>query len=153
NCVSVTYCWVKQATTNGIGLAPIRCPRLPAEPLQFTTGPCGATLRLRHIESLGGVGGLPRYPDVVETLKQPDLYSSKDWIINALGEFSPVPRCPRLSSAADHARLRRLANRAFTGVTRAMEPGIRALILSCSTRSEARGGEFDFVSSTPRTCR
>ncbi|MBC3191726.1 cytochrome P450 [Pseudonocardia sp. C8] len=103
---------------------------------------------VHHIESLG-VWAIFRYPDVVETLKRPDLYSSKDWIINALGEFDPVPEVPSIISTdpPDHARLRRLANRAFTpGVTRAMEPGIRALITELLDEIEARGGEFDFVS-------
>lgn len=53
-----------------------------------------------HVESLD-VWALFRYEDVVTTLKRTDRYSSRDWIINALGSSNSCPRCPR-SSARIH---------------------------------------------------
>lgn len=100
-----------------------------------------------YIESMG-VWALFRYEDVVTTLKRPDLYSSRDWISNALGEFDPVPQVPSIISSdpPDHARLRRLAGKAFVpSMIRKMEPGIRALIgeLLDEVRDKP---EFDYVS-------
>jgi cytochrome P450 len=99
------------------------------------------------IESLG-VWSLFRYQDVVTTLKRPDLYSSRDWIANAMGEFDPVPQVPSIISSdpPDHARLRRLANKAFVpNMIRKMEPTVRAII--GELLDELRGAhEFDYVS-------
>ncbi len=102
---------------------------------------------VHRIDSLG-VWAMFRYSDVVTTLKRPDLYSSRDWILNALGEFDPVPEVPSIISTdpPDHARLRRLANKAFVpGVIKQMEPGIRALISELLDEVQAKGGEFDYV--------
>lgn len=120
----------------------------------YQQNPFGYYRTMRHeapvayVDSLG-VWALFRYEDVVTTLKRPELFSSRDWIVNALGEFDPVPEVPSIISTdpPDHARLRRLANKAFTpGVIRQMEPGIRALISELLDGIEDRGGEFDFVS-------
>ena len=99
------------------------------------------------VESLG-VWALFRYGDVVDTLKRPDLYSSKDWIANTLGEYNPVPEVPNIIAMdpPNHARLRRLASKAFLpSVIHELEPGIQALINELLDEVEAKGGEFDFV--------
>lgn len=100
-----------------------------------------------YIEPLG-VWALFRYDDVVETLKRPDLYSSKDWIANTLGEYDPVPQCPSLIAMdpPDHTRLRKLANKAFLPKTiRKMESDIRELIDGLLDDVEGSGDQFDFV--------
>jgi cytochrome P450 len=100
-----------------------------------------------YIESMG-VWALFRYEDVVTTLKRPDLYSSRDWISNTLGEFDPVPQVPSIISSdpPDHARLRRLASKAFVpSLMRKMEPGIRALIGELLDEVSNKP-EFDYVS-------
>lgn len=38
--------------------------------------------------------GVFRYDDVVYTLKHPELFSARDFIHNAFGEFDPVPEVP-----------------------------------------------------------
>jgi cytochrome P450 len=105
------------------------------------------TAPLHYIEPLD-VWALFRYDDVVETLKRPDLYSSKDWIANTLGEYDPVPEVPSLIAMdpPDHTRLRKLANNAFLPKTiRKMEGDIRVLVDDLLDEVQGKGGEFDFV--------
>lgn len=118
----------------------------------YQQNPFGYYRTMRHeapayfIESMG-VWALFRYEDVVTTLRRPELYSSRDWIANALGEFDPVPQVPSIISSdpPDHARLRRLASKAFVpGLIKKMEPGIRGLISELLDEVEDRS-EFDYV--------
>ncbi|WP_052207459.1 cytochrome P450 [Sinomonas humi] len=100
-----------------------------------------------YIEPLN-VWALFRYDDVVDTLRRPDLYSSRDWIRNTLGEYDPVPQVTNLIAMdpPDHTRIRKLANKAFLpGVIRKMEGDIRALIEELLDEVQDRGREFDFV--------
>ncbi|TCK25778.1 cytochrome P450 [Pseudonocardia endophytica] len=119
----------------------------------YQQNPFGYYRAMRHeapayfIESMG-VWALFRYEDVVTTLRRPELYSSRDWINNALGEFDPVPQVPSIISSdpPDHARLRRLASKAFVpGLIKKMEPGIRGLISELLDEVQDRS-EFDYVS-------
>ncbi|MDI2031761.1 cytochrome P450 [Saccharopolyspora sp. TS4A08] len=99
-----------------------------------------------YIEPLN-LWALFRYDDVITTVKRPDLFSSKDWIANTLGEFDVVPEVPSLISMdpPDHTRLRKLANKAFLpGVIRKMEDGIRRLISELLDEVQDKD-EFDFV--------
>jgi cytochrome P450 len=101
-----------------------------------------------YIESLDA-WGVFRYDDVLYTLKHPELFSARDFIHNAFGEFDPVPEVPSIISLdpPEHTRLRRLANKAFLpSVIRAMEPNIQKLIDGLLDEVAAKGGEFDFVS-------
>jgi cytochrome P450 family 109 len=101
-----------------------------------------------YIESLDA-WGIFRYDDVVYTLKHPELFSARDFIHNAFGEFDPVPEVPSIISLdpPEHTRLRKLANKAFLpAVIRAMEPSIQKIIYSLLNEVAAKGGEFDFVS-------
>jgi cytochrome P450 len=101
-----------------------------------------------YIESLGA-WGIFRYDDVVHTLKHPELFSARDFIANAFGEFDPVPEVSSIISLdpPEHTRLRKLANKAFLpSVIRAMEPNIQKIIDGLLDEVAAKGGEFDFVS-------
>ena len=101
-----------------------------------------------YIESLDA-WGIFRYDDVVHTLKHPELFSARDFIHNAFGEFDPVPEVPSIISLdpPEHTRLRKLANKAFLpSVIRAMEPNIQKIIKGLLDEVAAKGGEFDFVS-------
>ena len=101
-----------------------------------------------YIESLDA-WGIFRYDDVVHTLKRPELFSARDFIHNAFGEFDPVPEVPSIISLdpPEHTRLRKLANKAFLpSVIRAMEPNIQKIINGLLDEVAAKGGEFDFVS-------
>jgi len=101
-----------------------------------------------YIESLNA-WGVFRYDDVLYTLKHPELFSARDFIANAFGEFDPVPEVPSIISLdpPEHTRLRKLANKAFLpSVIRAMEPNIQKLIDGLLDEVAAKGGEFDFVS-------
>jgi len=101
-----------------------------------------------YIESLGA-WGVFRYDDVVHTLKHPELFSARDFIHNAFGEFDPVPEVPSIISLdpPEHTRLRKLANKAFLpAVIRAMEPNIQRIIDGLLDEVVAKGGTFDVVS-------
>jgi cytochrome P450 len=103
-----------------------------------------------HIESLNA-WGLFRYEDCAYTFKHPELFSARDFIANAFGEFDPVPEVPSIIAMdpPDHTRLRRLANRAFIpSVIRKMQPNIEAVInglLDEAQESCGSSGDFDFV--------
>ncbi|MGH9427401.1 MAG: hypothetical protein ACRD2L_14000, partial [Terriglobia bacterium] len=101
-----------------------------------------------YIESLDA-WGVFRYDDIVHTLKHPELFSARDFIHNAFGEFDPVPEVPSIISLdpPEHTRLRKLANKAFLpSVIRAMEPNIQKIIDGLLEEIAAKGSEFDFVS-------
>lgn len=114
-----------------------------------------ARLRDEHpvhfIESLE-TWGLFRYEDVAYTLKHPELFSARDFIEGAFGEFDPVPEVPSIIALdpPEHTRIRKLANKAFLpSVIRAMEPDILALIeglLDEVQEAHPIGEPFDFVS-------
>lgn len=52
---------------------------------------------LHHIEGIGA-WGLFRYSDCAYTLKHRELFSARDFIANAFGEFDPVPEVPSIIS-------------------------------------------------------
>jgi cytochrome P450 len=100
------------------------------------------------IEPLGA-WGVFRYEDVSNTFKHPEIFSAKDFISNAFGEFDPVPEVPSIIALdpPDHTRLRRLANKAFLpGAVRAMEPTVQGVIDKLLDEVEGKHGDFDFVS-------
>ncbi|HVW42763.1 MAG TPA: cytochrome P450 [Amycolatopsis sp.] len=102
---------------------------------------------LAFIEPLGA-WGIFRYEDVSNTFRHPEIFSAKDFITNAFGEFDPVPEVPSIIALdpPDHTRLRRLANKAFLpGAIRAMEPTVQKVIDKLLDEVQAKGGEFDFV--------
>jgi cytochrome P450 family 109 len=102
---------------------------------------------VRHIEALNA-WGIFRYEDCAYTFKHPELFSARDFITNAFGEFDPVPEVPSIIALdpPEHTRLRKLANVAFTPrVIRGMQDRIDAVIGDLLDEARAQG-EFDFVS-------
>src|SRR5437763_5894048 len=102
-----------------------------------------------YIESVGA-WGLFRYDDVAYTFKHPELFSARDFITSAFGEFDPVPEVPSIIALdpPEHTRIRRLANKAFLlSVIRGMIPKTQARIDEFLDDVEAKGGVFDFVSA------
>ena len=99
-----------------------------------------------------GAWGLFRYEDCAQTFKHPEIFSARDFIVNALGEFDPVPEatCMIAMDPPEHTRVRRLANRAFTpSVIRKMaddvEATIAGLLDDAQRKAEQQGRRFDFT--------
>lgn len=100
-----------------------------------------------YIEALDA-WGIFRYEDVAHTFKHPELFSARDFIANAFGEFDPVPEVRSIiaTDPPEHTRLRKLANVAFTPkVIRGMQDDIEKVIGDLLDEAQAKG-EFDFVS-------
>jgi len=119
----------------------------------FQQEPHGYYRRMRDeapvyfIESIGA-WGLFRHEDCSYTLKHPQLFSARDFMANAFGEFDPVPEtaCMIAMDPPEHTRLRRLANRAFTpAVIRGMKDDIEAVISGLLDEAQDLGREFDFT--------
>ncbi|HEY2203368.1 MAG TPA: cytochrome P450, partial [Pseudonocardia sp.] len=82
------------------------------------------------------------------TFKHPEIFSAKDFIANALGEFDPVPEatCMIAMDPPEHTRVRRLANRAFTpSVIRKMKDDVEATIAGLLDDAQRKGRSFDFT--------
>ena len=102
---------------------------------------------VRFIEALNA-WGIFRYEDCAYTFKHPELFSARDFIANAFGEFDPVPEVPSIIALdpPEHTRLRKLANVAFTPkVIRGMQDKIEKVIGDLLDEAQQKG-EFDFVS-------
>ena len=102
---------------------------------------------VRFIESLNA-WGIFRYEDCAYTFKHPELFSARDFIASAFGEFDPVPEVPSIIALdpPEHTRLRKLANVAFTPkVIRGMQDRIEKVIGDLLDEAQQKG-EFDFVS-------
>lgn len=101
---------------------------------------------VRFIEALNA-WGIFRYEDCAYTFKHPELFSARDFIANAFGEFDPVPEVPSIIAMdpPEHTRLRKLANVAFTPkVIRGMQDRIEKVIGDLLDEAQQKG-EFDFV--------
>lgn len=102
---------------------------------------------VRYIEALNA-WGIFRYDDCAHTFKHPELFSARDFITSAFGEFDPVPEVPSIIALdpPEHTRLRKLANVAFTPkVIRGMQDRIEKVISDLLDEAQEKG-EFDFVS-------
>ncbi|MBW0100970.1 cytochrome P450 [Pseudonocardia sp. KRD291] len=102
---------------------------------------------VRFIEALNA-WGIFRYEDCAYTFKHPELFSARDFIANAFGEFDPVPEVPSIIAMdpPEHTRLRKLANVAFTPkVIRGMQDRIEKVIGDLLDEAQQKD-EFDFVS-------
>jgi cytochrome P450 family 109 len=102
---------------------------------------------VRFVEALNA-WGIFRHEDCSYTFKHPELFSARDFIANAFGEFDPVPEVPSIIAMdpPDHTRLRKLANRAFTPrVIRGMQANIEKVISDLLDEAQEKG-EFDLVS-------
>ncbi len=94
-----------------------------------------------------------RYRDVDYAIKNPQLFSSRGFVDQSLGDLNPVPEVPWLLSTdpPDHARVRKLVNKAFTPrLIKALEPRIRAITREILARLRS-GRTCEFVQdfSTP----
>jgi cytochrome P450 len=102
---------------------------------------------VHFIESIGA-WGLFRYEHCAYTFTHPEIFSARDFIVNALGEFDPVPEatCMIAMDPPEHTRVRRLANRAFTpSVIRKMKDDVEATISGLLDNAQAKGRRFDFT--------
>jgi cytochrome P450 len=94
-----------------------------------------------------------RYRDVDYAIKNPQLFSSRGFVDQSLGDLNPVPEVPWLLSTdpPDHTRVRKLVNKAFTPrLIKALEPRIRAITNELLERLRS-GRTCEFVQdfSTP----
>jgi cytochrome P450 len=103
---------------------------------------------VHYVESVGA-WGIFRYADVEQTFKNPEIFSAKDFIANAFGDFDPVPETRSIiaTDPPEHSRLRRLANAGFRpGAIRAMEPKVDAVVQRLLDNLEPERADFDLVS-------
>ena len=119
---------------------------------EFQQNPYPVYERLRdqqpvhYIEAIGA-WGLFRFDDCSMTFKHPELFSARNFIRDAFGEFDPVPEVPSIIALdpPEHTRLRKLANKAFLpSVIRAMQPKIDEIVEGLLDEVQEKG-EFDFV--------
>lgn len=119
-------------------------PEVQADPFPYY-----ATLRqhdpVAWIEPLR-CWAISRYQDVDYAIKNPQLFSSAQWIRQALGALNPAPEVPWMieSDPPDHTRLRKLVSKAFTPrMVNLLEPRVRAI--TANLLEPLRKREFDFV--------
>jgi cytochrome P450 len=89
---------------------------------------------------------ISRYQDVDYTIKNPQVFSSANWIGQSLGDLNPAPEVPWMieTDPPDHTRLRRLVSKAFTPrMVSLLEPRMRAI--AGQLLEPLRKREFDFV--------
>jgi cytochrome P450 len=104
---------------------------------------------VHHIESIGAYGLFTHELCTYALKHQPKLFTARDFIVNAFGEFDPVPETTNMIALdpPDHSRVRRLANKAFTpSVIRSMKDDVEAVIDGLLDDVEAMPGRrFDFT--------
>lgn len=102
---------------------------------------------VQHIEAVDA-WGIFRYSDVENTFRHPEIFSAKDFIANAFGDFDPVPETQSLiaTDPPDHSRVRRLANAGFRpGAMKTMEPKVDAVVERLLNDLESKRAGFDLV--------
>jgi cytochrome P450 len=101
------------------------------------------------IESIGAYGLFTHELCTYALKHQPKLFTARDFITNAFGEFDPVPETTNMIALdpPDHSRVRRLANKAFTpAVIRGMKEDVEQVIDDLLDEVEAMPGRsFDFT--------
>jgi cytochrome P450 len=104
---------------------------------------------VHHIESINAYGLFTHELCTYALKHQPKLFTARDFIVNAFGEFDPVPETVNMIALdpPDHSRVRRLANKAFTpAVIRSMAADVEAVIDGLLDEVEAMPGRsFDFT--------
>ena len=73
---------------------------------------------------------ISRYQDVDNAIKNPQVFSSANWIGESLGALNPAPEVPWMipDRSAHHTRMRKLVGKAFTPrMVSLLELRIRAL--------------------------
>jgi cytochrome P450 len=90
---------------------------------------------------------LSRYSDVDFALRNPQIFSSANWLGQSIGELNPAPEVPWMieTDPPDHSRLRKLVSKGFTPrMVSRLEPRVRSIAaeLLASVRDRS---EIDFV--------
>src|SRR6516162_921106 len=90
---------------------------------------------------------ISRYNDVDFALRNPQIFSSANWLGQSIGELNPAPEVPWMieTDPPDHSRLRKLVSKGFTPrMVGRLEPRIRSIAaeLLASVRDRS---EIDFV--------
>jgi cytochrome P450 len=88
-----------------------------------------------------------RYADVDYILRNPQIFSSRDFIANFMGDLNPVPEVPWLIDLDPpvHTKIRKLVNKAFAPrLISALESRIREICIELLNNLRLRS-EFDLV--------
>ena len=88
-----------------------------------------------------------RFDDVDYALRNPQLFSSANWLGQSIGEFNPAPEVPWMieTDPPDHSRLRKLVSKGFTPrMVGRLEPRLRVIASELLGDARARP-ETDFV--------
>ena len=89
---------------------------------------------------------ISRYRDVDAAIKNPQVFSSAQWLSESIGDLNPVPQVPWMieTDPPDHSRLRKLVSKAFTPrMVGRLEPHIRGI--AHDLLEPLRQREFDFM--------
>jgi cytochrome P450 len=104
---------------------------------------------VHFIEAIGAYGLFTHELCTYALKHQPKLFTARDFIVNAFGEFDPVPETVNMIALdpPDHSRVRRLANKAFTpAIIRGMKADVETVIDGLLDEVEAMpGNTFDFT--------
>src|SRR5271157_4947412 len=90
---------------------------------------------------------ISRYHDVDFTIRNPQIFSSANWIGQSLGDLNPAPEVPWMieTDPPDHSRLRKLVSKGFTPrMVSRLEARIRG-IASALLADARTQPETDFV--------
>jgi cytochrome P450 len=88
-----------------------------------------------------------RYDDVDYALRNPEIFSSANWLGQSIGDLSPAPEVPWMieTDPPNHSRLRKLVNKGFTPrMVARLEPRIRAIANDLLANARIQP-EIDFV--------
>ena len=97
------------------------------------------------------VWAISRYDDVDYALRNPQIFSSAQWLGQSIGDLNPAPETPWMieTDPPDHSRLRKLVSKGFTPrMVARLEPHIRTIASELLATARARR-ETDFVREFP----
>ena len=90
---------------------------------------------------------ISRYDDVDFALRNPQIFSSANWLGQSIGDLNPAPEVPWMieTDPPDHSRLRKLVSKGFTPrMVSRLEQRIRAIASELLTAARGRP-DTDFV--------
>jgi cytochrome P450 len=90
---------------------------------------------------------ISRYDDVDFALRNPQIFSSANWLGQSIGDLNPAPEVPWMieTDPPDHSRLRKLVSKGFTPrMVGRLEPRIRAIASELLGAARSRP-DTDFV--------
>lgn len=88
-----------------------------------------------------------RYDDVDYALRNPQIFSSANWLGQSIGDLNPAPEVPWMieTDPPDHSRLRKLVSKGFTPrMVSRLEPRIRTIASELLANARTQP-ETDFV--------